>query len=316
VIALPFIWDMYDLGQPNLMLLAILLAGLALMQSGREVSSGIMFAAAVALKAFPIAILPYLLWRRRWVSAASMVVFAGVFLVLAPAPFRGFERNLADLKTWSQSMVLSSSQKGFGQRPEQNWGWKNNSVIAVTHRLTRPVNAEAEDPKAPPLYVNLLNLTYDQANDLVLVIAGLMGLGFVVALPPLRRRTPASDAAEFAILIALMTIASPLARAYYFVWLLFPFTVMVYRAALDPEPRVRRTVWILLGLSLAIFTAGISSVKPHWLPAYGNMLWATCVLIGALVWLMRRSALPAPKRAAKVSAPVAVVDASAVQNAS
>ena len=31
VLALPFIWDMYDLGQPNLMLLAMVLAGLALL---------------------------------------------------------------------------------------------------------------------------------------------------------------------------------------------------------------------------------------------------------------------------------------------
>ncbi len=293
-IALPFIWDMYDLGQPNLMLLAMMLAGLALMQAGRSWSAGAMFAAAAAIKAFPIAILPYLLWRRRWASAAAMILFTGLFLFVAPAPFRGFERNLAEMKTWSQGMVFSASEKGFGQRPEQNWGWKNNSVIAVTHRFVRPVNAEAEDPAAAPLYVNVLDLTYDQANWVVLGLAALIGVGFIAAMPRWRRRTPASDAAEFALLIALMTIASPLARAYYFVWLLFPFTLIVYRAALDPEPRVRRILWGLLGLSLVLFTAGISVVKPHWLPALGNMLWATLVLIGALVWLMRRSATPAP----------------------
>ena len=38
---------------------------------------------------------------------------------------------------------------------------------------------------------------------------------------------PQPDAA----LIALATIASPLARQYYFVWLLFPVTVLVRRAA-------------------------------------------------------------------------------------
>jgi hypothetical protein len=93
-------------------------------------------------------------------------------------------------------------------------------------------------------------------------------------------------------LIALMTIASPLARAYYFVWLLFPFTLMVYRAALDPDPHVRRWCAGLLIASLALFTIGASIGPPHILQALGNMFWATVVLIGALAWLMRRGMAP------------------------
>jgi hypothetical protein len=289
VLALPFIWDMYDLGQPNLLLLAIMLAGLALMASRREWASGVMFGAAVALKAFPLAILPYLLWRRRWKAAVSMIVFSAVFLVLVPAPMRGFERNLGELKTWASGMVLSANEKGFGQRPEQNWGWKNNSLIAMVHRYTRPINAEAEHPEVKPLSVNFVNLSYDQANIVLAVVAGIIGLGFVAVLPPQTRRTPLSDAAEFALLIALMTLASPLARAYYFVWLLFPFTVLFYRAALDPERRVRRVAGWSLFASIAIFTVGVTLGPPHILQALGNMFWATVVIIGALVWLMRRS---------------------------
>jgi hypothetical protein len=289
VLALPFTWDMYDLGQPNLLLLAIVLAGIALMASRREWASGVMFGAAVALKAFPLAILPYLLWRRRWKSAASMVIFTAVFLVLVPAPMRGFERNLGELKTWAGGMVLSANEKGFGQRPEQNWGWKNNSLIAIVHRYTRPINAEAEHPEVKPLSVNVLDLTYDQSNIVLAVVAGIIGLGFVAVLPPQKRRTPKSDAAEYALLIALMTIASPLARAYYFVWLLFPFTVLVYRAALDLEQRVRRVAGWSLFASIALFTIGVSIGPPHLLQSLGNMFWATVAVIGALVWLMRRS---------------------------
>jgi hypothetical protein len=292
VISLPFIWDMYDLGQPNLMLLALVLAGLALLRERRDWAAGAMFAVAAALKAFPIAILPYLLWRRRWRAAGGMVLGIATLLLLVPAPFRGFERNLAEVRTWAGGMIFSASEKGFGQRPEQNWGWKNNSVIAVTHRYLRPINAEAEDPAAPPLFVNVLNLSYDQANLVLAGVVGLIGLGFVLVLPPERRRTPASDAAEAALLVALMTVASPLARAYYFVWLLFPFTLLVYRAALDPDQHVRRWCARLLVGSLIVFTAGVSYVTPHLLPALGNMFWATAILIGALVWLMRHSALP------------------------
>jgi len=44
-------------------------------------------------------------------------------------------------------MVGTSSEKGFGQRDEQNWcpGF-NQSIIAMTHRLTRPVNYNQDNP--------------------------------------------------------------------------------------------------------------------------------------------------------------------------
>lgn len=293
LIALPFIYDMFDLGQPNLMLLAIVLAGLAFLQVRRQWAAGTMFAAAVALKAFPIAIFPYLVWRRRWWAALSMGVMTLVFLFVVPAPFRGFERNAAEVKTWASGMVLSAGEKGFGQRPEQNWGWKNNSLIAVTHRYLRPINAEAEHPEWNPFSVNVLDLTYDQANLVLLGVAGLIGLGFVAVLPPERRRTPASDAAEYGLLLSLMIIASPLARAYYFVWLLFPFTVLVQRAAIDPDPAVRRRAAWLLAAALGLFVLGIPVGPPHVLPALGVLFWANAVVAGAMAWLMRHDMAPA-----------------------
>ncbi len=293
-LCMPLIFDTFNLGQPNLMLLALMMAGFALLQSERQWSAGALFALATALKAFPVAVLPYLLWRRRWRAAAAMTICLGVFLLIVPAPFRGFERNLQEMKTWSEGMVLSANQDGFGQRPEQNWSWQNNSIIAVTHRLLRPVNAEAIDPLAKPIYVNILNLSYRQANLVLLAIACLIGVGFCAVLPPERRRTSRSDAAEFAVLLSLMTIASPLARAYYFVWLLFPITVLVHRAALDPCAKARQATRRLLTLALALFAISPLFGRAHWPQALGNMFWATAIIAGALVWHMRRSLAPDP----------------------
>jgi len=36
-------------------------------------------------------------------------------------------------------------------------------------------------------------------------------------------------------LFCLMTVASPLARQYYFLWLFFPMTILIHRAAYDPR---------------------------------------------------------------------------------
>ena len=76
--------------------------------------AGSMFALATAIKVFPVAVFPYLIWRRQWATAAGVVVFLGVFLFVLPAPFRGYQHNVSELRAWYQGMVGSSSEKGFG----------------------------------------------------------------------------------------------------------------------------------------------------------------------------------------------------------
>ena len=80
-----------------------------------------------------------------------------------------------------------------------------------------------------------------------------------------------------------MTIASPLARQYYFIWLFFPLTVLFHRAAFDPRPKMQAaTRWalgacfVLMALSLPVF--------PKIIQAVGNNLAATFVLIATLAW--------------------------------
>jgi len=278
-----FVFDMFDLGQPNLILLAIMLFGFWLLQHERPWMAGAMFALATAIKVFPVAVLPYLVWRRRWASAAGMVIFLGILLFVVPAPVRGFQRNVSELKTWYQAMVGSSSEQGFGQRSEQNWSWVNQSIIAVTHRLTRPINYNQDDLARPPAYMNLADVSFKTANWIVVAISFALGLGFIAVMPARARATPRSDAEELGILFCLMTVASPLARQYYFMWLFFPATVLIHRAAYDPRAAVRRGTWVTLGLAAMLLCLALP-LFPHVLQAYGNNLAATAVIAGGLVW--------------------------------
>jgi hypothetical protein len=283
-----FVFDQYDLGQPNLVLLALMLLGFWFMQKGRSWLGGSMFALATAIKVFPVAVLPYLLWRRRWAASASMMVWLGLLLFVLPAPIRGYERNLNEVKTWFSAMVGSSSEKGFGQRDEQNWSWVNQSVIAVTHRLVRPINYYLDDPKHAPEYMNVIDVPYKTANWIVLAVSGLIGLGFIWAIPAYRNMTPRSTAEELGILFCLMTVASPLARQYYFMWLFLPLTVLMHRAAFDDRPRVRTGTWALLG-GVGLLMALSLPVFPGMLQAWGNNLLATALLAGGLIWHMHHA---------------------------
>ncbi|HEY0849269.1 MAG TPA: glycosyltransferase family 87 protein [Bradyrhizobium sp.] len=282
-VTITFIFDMYDLGQPNLLLLALMLYGFWLLREARPWFAGSMFALAAAIKVFPVAVLPYLVWRRQWKAVASTLVFLVLLLFVLPAPIRGFEHNFTELKTWYRGMVGSSSEKGFGQRDEQNWSWVNQSIIAVTHRLTRPVNYNQDDPSKPARYMNIVDVSYKTANLIVVAISLAIGLGYIVVMPPASQRTERSDAEELGILFCLMTVASPLARQYYFIWLFFPMTVLVHRAAYDPRPRVRAGTWALLALAGILLLLALP-LFPIDLQAWGNNLAATAVLAAGLVW--------------------------------
>jgi glycosyl transferase family 87 len=275
------VFDMFDLGQPNLVLLAIMLFGFWLLQHQRPWMAGSMFALATAIKVFPVTVLPYLLWRRQWASAASLVVWLGIFVFVVPAPVRGYQQNISELKTWFNGMV--GSEQGFGQRAEQNWSWINQSIIAVTHRLTRPVNYNQDNVTMPPRYMNLVDLDFTAANWIVAAISLAIGLGFIAVMPARSRITPRSNAEELGILFCLMTVASPLARQYYFMWLFFPVTILMHRAAYDPRPAARLRSWITL--TIAGLLASLSlPFFPKVLQAYGNDLAATFVLAGGLAW--------------------------------
>ena len=285
-VTVTFVFDMFDLGQPNLVLLAMMLWGFWSLQHRRPWFAGFLFALATAIKVFPVAVLPYLVWRRNWAAVVATVAFTGILLYVVPAPIRGFERNAAELKTWYQGMVASSSEKGFGQRDEQNWSWVNQSLIAVTHRLVRPINYNQEDPNKPPRTMNIIDVDYKTANLIVLAISVLLGLGFLAVMPPQRQRTARSDAEELGILFCLMTVASPLARQYYFMWLFFPMTVLMHRAAFDERPNVRLGTWLVLGAAGILMLLALPWF-PNAIQAWGNNLAATAVLAGGLAWHIR-----------------------------
>ncbi|WP_213030276.1 hypothetical protein, partial [Acinetobacter baumannii] len=89
------------------------------------------------------------------------------------------------------------------------------------------INYNQEDPEKPPRTMNIIDVSFRTANWIVFVISVLLGLGFVAVMPRQAERTARSDAEELGILFCLMTVASPLARQYYFMWLFLPFTVLM-----------------------------------------------------------------------------------------
>ena len=296
LVCLFFVADMFTLGQPNLALMVLVLGGLMLLRSGRWGWAGTCFALATAIKAFPAVVLVYLLWRREWKAALAMILVTGFLLVVVPAPQRGFERNLGELKTWANGMLFRTGENGVGQRPEQSVSWRNQSLLGVGQRFLRPANAEADafDARISPQYVNVLDLDYKSASLILMGVSALLGLAFVVVMPARSKRTRATDSIEFSLLLLLMTIGTPYAFSYYFVWLIPPLTVCVERGLHGRRRGDRWLGWGSVLLVLVLFAIGIPSAvtDDHTFMALGNLFWAASVLIlalGAMLLSERRS---------------------------
>ena len=287
-----FLNDMFLLGQPNLGLMVLILGGLMLDRAGRGGIAGMLFALAAAIKAFPIIIAVYLLYRFRWKAFISMLVGLVFFLLIVPGLVRGFERNNAELKTWAGGM-LKQDEHGFGQRQQQSVGWRNQSLFAVAGRLIGEGDAKAEEFPTKPeemLIVSLFHADSKTARYAGYIGCAVLGLAFALCLPKRSIRTPTTDSAEFGSLLILMTIGTPYAFTYYFVWLLFPIGVLVHRA-LEPGVGQRFALGLLVGIGV-LFLIGAPVFGNYFPLACGSLFWASMPALIGCFWILRTKRIP------------------------
>ncbi len=281
LLVIVYIWSTYHLGQPNLVLLALMLGAFVALRAEREIIAGGLIAIAAAIKAFPVIAIVYLLYRRCWTAAASLVVALLLLLLILPAPFRGFERAWRDLEKWSAGM-LKYSEVGVAQRPKRSYTWKNQSLIGVSNRLLRRVDADAASASDTPVYVNFADLKFSAVNAIVIGIALALGSVFVAVMPQRALRTAESDAIEFALLLLLMLMITPLSFGYFFCWLMLPFAVATQRVLAGKGSAV--LWWALLALALL----ALGFIFPRGAQLYGNTFLATLLLfIGFSIELFR-----------------------------
>jgi hypothetical protein len=280
LLVIVYIWSSYHLGQPNLVLLALMVGAFFALRAKRETVAGSLIAVAAAIKAFPVLAIVYLVYRRNWKAAASLVATLAFLLLILPVPFRGFERAWRDLEKWSAGM-LKYSEVTVGQRPQRSYTWKNQSLVGVTNRLLRHVDADAASAPHTPVYVNLADLRFPVVNAILISVALALGVLFIAVMPQRAMQTAESDAIEFALLLLLMLIFTPLSFGYFYSWLMLPFVVITKRALIGKGSSV--LWWSLTALALL----ALSIPFPRGAQLYGNTFFATLLLfIGLSIELL------------------------------
>ena len=172
--------------------------------------------------------------------------------------------------------MLKYSEVTVGQRPMRSYTWKNQSLIGVSNRLLRRVDADAASAVHQPVYVNFADLTFRVVNAIIISVALALGLSFIAVMPRRDMRTPESDAIEFGLLLLVMLMVTPLSFGYFYSWLMLPFAVITQRVLAGKSLAV---LWWSLP-ALALLALGIPF--PRGAQFYGNTFFATLLLFVGL----------------------------------
>jgi glycosyl transferase family 87 len=281
LLVIVYVWSSYHLGQSNLVLLALMLGAFVALRAKREIVGGGLIAVAAAIKAFPVLAIIYLVYRRYWKATVSLVATLVFLILILPAPFSGFERAWHDLDKWSAGM-LKYSEVSVGQRPMRSYTWKNQSLIGVSNRLLRHVDADAASAPHQPVYLNFADLKFPVVNAIIINVALALGILFIAVMPRRETRTAESDAIEFALLLLLMLMVTPLSFGYFYSWLMLAFAVITQRALVERVPSI---LWWCVP-ALALLAVGL--IFPRDAQLYGNTFFATLLLfIGLSIELSR-----------------------------
>jgi hypothetical protein len=277
-----YVWDSFFLGQPSLLLLALLLGGFLCLRADRFWGAGFLFAFAASVKAFPVLAMVYLIYRRYWVATISMLLSLFMLLLILPAAFRGWSLACHDLARWTDGMVLKYDEKGIAQRPGRSVGWKNQSIFGVANRLLRPADIDDTTPPDEPVFVNLADLSFKTINAIIAGIGLLLGLAYAAAMPRGGNRTTESDAIEWSLLLMLMLMFAPLSFGYLYSFLMFPLTIVVRTWFVRPDALLVK--WTIAAVALLALTIPFE----HWAMKYGNVLFTTMLLFVGFVVELRR----------------------------
>ncbi len=297
LICIGYVWDTYLLGQINILLLALVLGAFVLIKKNRPVSAGMLIALASAIKAFPVLLVSWLIWRRQWKALAGFCIAAVFILLILPSLVRGSGQTTSELGVWFEGMA----NQEFGQRAGIGVTYKNQSLKSVVYRLTQPF--DAGDDNGVHYTVNLINVSNGVREAIFLGIAALLGIWFALATPPrvgkqLWRPEPPENITSFemAMILTLIIFASPLSWTYFYIWLIPGLTVLTHEWLKRPHQTAGRVfAATLLIVVVLVLSSAITQVwNQHRPQAYGATFFGAVLMFSVLTGYLVIARRPVP----------------------
>lgn len=257
------------LGQATILTLWLLMAALFWFRQGRDLSSAVALAGAVLLKAFPVALLAYFVWKGRWRCVLATVAALLVGGLLLPAAVYGWQRNLAYWREWVTVVAKPSVD-----HDEARMQSKVDGQLLSPHK-----------PRSQTLAAVVWRLTGGWRAREIAAGAGLMMAGAMVIAA--RRVNPHRDLLVVSAFLLWILLIAPLSEFHYHLLALLPMTVLAALAVADssPDRQVTRVARIILAVYPVVALSTVVIVE---VAHVGLLCWATLAVWSALVWITMR----------------------------
>jgi Glycosyltransferase family 87 len=261
-------------GAMNSLLLLLLTGAWACWQRRNDVLSGVFIGAAAVFKLFPLALLPYLAWRRHWklLAAVAATGVAGIALGFAVTSYK---HNI-----YYFHELLPHLAAGTGYR-------ENMSLAGFTARICQPSTADAGGSAG----------WCGRALDWPLVLL----LLFIVLRATSRA---ARSGLEFALAVSTLPLISTVTWSFHLVVLILPITLLIRQAFDGAMSRIAGrfllAAWLCFSVGPALHYLLIYHPLPH-LPGilelvpmgltrlFGEAYLIGTVIIVGSVWVALRN---------------------------
>jgi hypothetical protein len=272
-------------GQVDVLMLAAMAFGIYLAAAGRDFKAGFWLSLPATVKLFPVLLIIYPVWRRRWRMIAGVV--AGMILALAilPAVALGPSRTIELYRVWFQVLAKPALGKGADTSRARELtgmaGTDNQSVLAFIHNWRyHNVPRPQRPPQAPPV-----------ERYFAYAIGALLLLGVVLAMGARRPDSPRDLLIIAGLLIGVALVVNPVSHNYYFLLLLPLVAGLLDRGLEDTAGRGAdlKTLLVVAVFMLTDMVARLPAIGP-WLRDFGLPLLSLVGMMAAGAMALRKQA--------------------------
>lgn len=242
---------------------------------GRHLLGGLGLAAAALIKAFPIALLAYFVWRRQWRFVGAF--FLGLVLggLLLPSAVFGWQKNLDYWQQWGKLVAGPALSAQPGHADETQAGQLHAQLLDVKLPRNQSIESVLLTLDVPPR----------QAKPVLLGIAALM----LAAMAWVSRRSdPVIQILSISVFVTWNLLIPPVSESHYFGLMILPLAVLT-AIYLGETNRISRhlALWPLV----LFFTTTLWSNLDKDMHMYRLLGWASFAVWASLMALAYRRGL-------------------------
>ncbi|NBC83922.1 MAG: DUF2029 domain-containing protein [Bacteroidetes bacterium] len=282
LLAIRHIWSNLGNIQINIFMLLLAMYSIFYFLKRKYVLGAILLAFSISIKVYTIFLLLYFIVKREYTFAGLTLLFCALFAIIPFAVF-GFEASIDYYSTWMDANVNTFATINH----------KNQSFFSMMLSLLVHESPGLAGPLNQPIYVNILDVSPDRAKQISYAILFLLAIPVILMFKErLSKTEPNKALLEFAFILTLVPILSPLAWKAYFIFLFPGYFISYYLLFMVRNNLPKKTMNILktsffIAIALTVMTTELIVGKylSDVFEAYSCMTIGTIVLAGNILLL-------------------------------